>query len=176
MHNKTTLSKLDFELLPKSQRQLRGTVLLVAGIVLASVAAGHYIQSSRKIAAIESEAGYFSMADVVEGKASPADIEEVALVRASIERLSLPWGSLFSALEKVDAEKVSLISLEPDPQKSIVKIVAEAPDVYEMLEYMRGLAAEPNFRDVLLTQYELRLETANQPVRFILIASWKPMP
>jgi len=176
MHNKTTLSKLDFELLPQGHRQLRSMALLAAGLVLASVAAGHYIQNSREIAAIESEAGYFSMADVAEGKASPADIEEVAVVRAGIERLSLPWGSLFSALEKVNAEKVSLVSLEPNAQKNSVKIIAEAPDVYEMLAYVRALSIQPSLKNVLLTQYEIRLEAANQPVRFILAASWKSMP
>lgn len=176
MPKKTTLPKLDLELLPRSRRRLRGTALLAIGIALAIAVTGHYVQTSRKMAAIEAETEHPSTPDASGDRNNPANIEETRIVRASIERLSLPWGALFSALENVAADKVSLVSLEPDAQKSTVKIVAEAPDVYAMLEYVHGLAAQPRLKDVLLTQYEIRLEEANQPVRFTLSASWRAMP
>lgn len=176
MSRKTTLPKLDFELLQNGFRRMPGMVLLAIGTVLVIGVLGNYFQTSRKIAAIEAEIGHPSTSDASNDRNNPVDIEESRVVRASIERLALPWGALFFALENVAAEKINLVSLEPDAQNNTLKLVAEAPDVYVMLEYVRGLTAQPTLKDVLLTQYEIHIDEANQPVRFTLTASWKAMP
>jgi hypothetical protein len=142
--------------------------VLALGIVLALTVAAYYVQTMQKIAAIETavDASHISIND------KPANNDETKDVQEGIIHLALPWGTLFSALEHVPAEKITLVSVEPDAQNSTVKIAAEAPDVYEMLEYVRGLSHQGKLKDVLLAQYEVRFDDANQPVRFTLSASW----
>lgn len=166
---KVSLPKLDLELLhPGAYRRLGGMAILALGILLILAVATHYLFTMQKIASIETEVYASHESD----RDKPVNSEETKAVQEGVINLALPWGTLFSALENVPAEKITLISVEPDAQKSIVKMVAEAPDVYEMLEYVRGLSHQTKLKDVLLAQYEVRLDDADQPVRFTLSASW----
>lgn len=171
---KNTLPKLDFELLHRgAYRRLGGAVMLVSGILLVLAVTAHYVQIVQKIAGIETDANHSTHAS---DRGKPANTEETKAVQEGVAHLALPWGTLFSALENVHSEKITLVSVEPDAQKNTVKIVAEAPDVYKMLEYVRGLSHQAKLKEVLLAQYEVRFEDANQPVRFTLSASWGTVP
>lgn len=168
---KTAFSKLDLELLrPGSTRRISGTIILAVGILLILAVVAHFIRTQQRIALME--AGTNPVVDTAIEKGSAAEIEEAKAVREGIAHLALPWGTLFSALEKVHADAITLVFVEPDTQKSSVKIVAEAPDVYAMLEYVRDLSGQAQLKDVLLGQYEVRIEDPNQPVRFTLTAAW----
>ena len=48
------------------------------------------------------------------GAAPKATPQEVAAVRETVQRLSLPWDELFSALESAASDKVALAAIEPD--------------------------------------------------------------
>lgn len=169
---KNILPKLDLELLqPDGARWLGGRQILAAGILLAFAMAVYVIQTTRKISAIE--AGMARTIYTPQHQVTPANDEEIIAVQESLDRLSLPWGALFTALEGVAAEEINLISIEPDVQTYSVEIIAEGPDIYEVLEYVRSLSKQPKLKDVFLTQYEIRLDTAKQPIRFNLVASWR---
>lgn len=168
---KTAFSRLDLELLrPGTARRIGGMVILAVGILLILAVAAHFIRTQQRIAAME--AGTNPVIDIATTKGGAAEIEETKAVREGIAHLALPWDTLFSALEKVPADTITLVSVEPDTQKNTVKIVAETPDVYAMLEYVRSLSGQAQLKDVLLGQYEVRLDDPNQPVRFTLTAAW----
>ena len=45
--------------------------------------------------------------------ARPASPQEVAAARDTVQRLSLPWDDLFSAIESAASDKVALAAIEP---------------------------------------------------------------
>src|SRR5258705_12970489 len=46
--------------------------------------------------------------------ARPVSSDELAAARDTAQRLSLPWGKLFDALESASSEQVALLAIEPD--------------------------------------------------------------
>jgi Tfp pilus assembly protein PilN len=79
---------------------------------------------------------------------------------------------LFVALESAQPGAVHLISVEPDSQKLTLKVVAEAPDVYEMLKYLRALKGQTGLQEVFLSEYEIGESTPDKPMRFTVTATW----
>lgn len=172
---KAFLPKLDLELLsPGVHRQLVRRLVLAIGLLLVITTTVHYFQTVHNITVIET--GLAQPASSHDDADATVNNEEVALVQNGITHLALPWGKLFGALEATPAGKINLISVEPNAGKRSVTIVAEAPDVYEMLEYVRELAKQTVLKNVLVGQYETLLEDENQPVRFTLTAIWSPIP
>lgn len=168
----TALPKLDLELLhPGTNRRRFGIAMLVIGVTLALAVIAHTLQARNAVTALLADAEVPT--DTHNPNDKPANAEEIKAVQSGIERLALPWGTLFAALEGIAVEDVHLVSVEPEADKSTVKIVAEAADVYGMLEYVRVLATKPGLRDVLLEQYEVHTVDPDQPVRFILTAVWR---
>lgn len=167
------LPRLDLELLPAGAMRRRfGMLVLIIGIVLVATVMTRYLYAIRQMSVLEA-----SMAlPVVQASEQPANGKEVEAAQEAITHLALPWGSLFTALETTVSDKISIISIEPDVSKSTVKIVAEAMDVFQMLEYFRALQQQPILRNVLLTGYEVKVDAVDQPVRFTLTALWVQTP
>ncbi len=153
-------------------RKRLGMLVLIVGVVFVATVMTRYLYAIRQMSVLEA-----SMAlPVVQESDQPANSKEVEAAQEAITHLALPWGSLFTALETTVSDKISIISIEPDVNKSTVKIVAEAMDVFQMLEYFRALQQQPILRDVLLTGYEVKVDAADQPVRFTLTALWVQTP
>lgn len=164
---------LDLELLPaKLNQRAKGLIVLATGSILLLLSLAHYTIFLHKIDAIEQHR--LNEADGNSHSQSRTAVSgaEIKVINDAIEQLSLPWGAFFTALEAMNYDDTHLLSIEPDPQKGVVKIVAEAPDVYGMLEYQRGLASQSQLKNVTLLQYETRADNPTQPTRFSLIADW----
>jgi len=98
--------------------------------------------------------------------------EQLTAVRNAHEQLSIPWGSLFLTLEAIQSDKVVLISIEPDPQKKRVRILAEAPDVYEMLEYVKAISGQPGIRNLHISSQKNSDNQETPAIRFVLDGDW----
>ncbi|MEQ1668575.1 MAG: hypothetical protein ABL868_08990 [Sulfuriferula sp.] len=98
---------------------------------------------------------------------------EVKRVNEVLRQLSVPWDSLFQALESVDSKEVTLLVLEPDMEKRLVKISAEAKTMTAMLDYIKQLENRDVLGTVYLQSHHVQLQDPEKPVRFVLLASWR---
>ncbi len=99
--------------------------------------------------------------------------EEAAKVEAE---LSIPWSQLLSELESAghDSEStVSLLQVEPDPGKHIVRITAEVKSLPAALAYLERLQKSKVLRFPMLESHELRKDDPEHPVRVKLAAEWR---
>lgn len=101
---------------------------------------------------------------------------EIAAARDTIRRLSVPWDSLFSALEWAQTEGVSLLSIEPDVQSSTVTITGEAKDYLALLSYLANLKKPKTLTRVHLAKHDMQQKAPQRPISFVVLASWKEGP
>ena len=97
--------------------------------------------------------------------------EELTRARAVTQQLSLPWGRLFEAVEGAASKQVALIALQPESGQGVVRITAETRDLAEALEFVRRLSAMRQLRGVHLASHQIQTESAERPVRFVVLAS-----
>ncbi len=89
-----------------------------------------------------------------------------------MERLSLPWVPLFQALESARDPKILLLSIEPNIKTGMVRITAQTDSLEQALIYLNKLQQQSALSAVTLTEHEIELEMAGQPVRFTLNLAW----
>lgn len=162
---------------PRSARL--GAILLLVGLLLAAVALLDYRAVREELAAQETRIAEIRKSDKrsgasVRGSAggAVAAAQELKLAQLALQRLSLRWDDLFSALESARAGGVALLAIEPDPGKSIVKLTAEARSAEDMLDYVERLQAVGGLADVVLASHQLKASDPLQPLRFVVVASW----
>lgn len=103
------------------------------------------------------------------GAAAPkATPQEVAAVRETVQRLSLPWDELFSALESAASDKVALAAIEPDPKAGTVTISGDGKDYLAALSYVLNLSRTDGLERVQLVRHEQKKES----VSFAVSAAW----
>lgn len=88
-------------------------------------------------------------------------------------KLSQPWELLFRTVESVAGTDVTLLALEPDMEKRLVKMSGEAKDFPAVLNYIKQLEAKPVFGPVYLQSHEVQQQDPNRPVRFVLQVVWR---
>jgi hypothetical protein len=100
--------------------------------------------------------------------AKAVSAEEVAAARETVQRLSLPWTRLFTAIESAASDKVALTAIEPDPRTGTVKIMGDSKDYLAALTYVLNLSQAEGLASVQLLRHEQRRES----VGFTISASW----
>ena len=94
--------------------------------------------------------------------------QEVAAVRETVQRLSLPWDELFTALESAASDKVALAAIEPDPRTGTVTISGDGKDYLAALSYVLNLSRTEGLERVQLVRHEQK----NEGVSFAVSAAW----
>lgn len=158
-----------------------GLGMLASALVALALTAGYYRQLGQGIELWESRvaheerlAGHRARAlRPASAEAAREQVLEVEHANQVLRQLSLPWDTLFRAVESAGGKNVALLSLEPDIQKGSVRISGEAKDFAAMLEYVRQLATRDVFGSVHLQNHQIRQDDPQKPVRFSLLAVWK---
>lgn len=153
----------------RSRWSVRDYMLLALGAIVLLAVAADYMVKAHRLAKLEAVSGHQMTMRSVSDMAKP---EEVQAVQQLIERLSFTWSSLFNALESAKSDGVVLLSLEPDAARHAVTIVAQAADVYGMLQYMHALKQQPRLREVTLVEHEMQQDVVDQPTKFTVTAVW----
>jgi hypothetical protein len=97
---------------------------------------------------------------------------EMRFARRVIEQLDTPWLALFAAVETAYDDNVTLLGVEPEPERREVRLIAEAKDVEAMLAYVRQVRQSPVLRDAWLANHQVNQQDPLRPVRFSIIARW----
>lgn len=104
---------------------------------------------------------------------APVREGELAAARDTIRRLSVPWDTLFAALEAAQTERASLLSIEPDVENGMVTLTGEAKDYLAALSYVANLEQQKSLSRVHLAKHETRQNDPLRPIAFVISASWK---
>ena len=172
---------LQLEFAPNASARHAGGLLLLAGVLLACWLAYEYRERTSTLAGLEYRLralqGRSSAAPVVRSAANLAQEQgELKLMRQVNARLSLPWEALFNEIEATVDEHVTLLSVEPDAEKGVLQVTAEARDLGAMLAYGKRLAASARFKDAQIQSHQVQVQDPQRPVRFVLAAQWLMAP
>jgi len=101
----------------------------------------------------------------------------IAAEAATVEReLTIPWTRLLAELERAthdSAASFSLLLIEPDPDKQLVRITAEVRALPDALAYLRRLQKSAVLRYPMLESHERRKDDPEHPLRIRLSAEWR---
>ena len=156
--------------------------LLAGGLVMAMFLGWHSMTQFSQIRALQAQQA--SLAHSTQRRAPmrlPATEaqrlnNEIAQARDVLEQLALPWEHLFEDIESSPDDHVALLAIEPDAAKHLVSISGEAKDLNAMLGYLRALQAKDSLTGIYLQSHHIDQQTAEHPVRFVVLASWVMKP
>ncbi|WP_283743547.1 hypothetical protein [Sideroxydans sp. CL21] len=159
-----------------------GLAVLLVGLSGTIFMAWSYHEESQKISQQETLIASLRSARIPRLDKMPVekDSEQIALetsqAKAIILELNLPWKELFEAIESYQKDDIAVLAIEPDAQKGFVRINAEAKSLDSMIAYLAYLQNISLFRDVELVNHQIQEQDPQQPVRFMLQASWGGRP
>ncbi|MCL2643885.1 MAG: hypothetical protein FWD51_00300 [Betaproteobacteria bacterium] len=158
-----------------------GWVLLVVAAGVGLLLVWHYAMLVREFDAGEVER--IRLQRPISGTAHVPSAEEqvrlrteIRFARRVIEQLDTPWLALFAAVETAYDDNVTLLGVEPEPERREVRLLAEAKDTEAMLAYVRQVRQSPVLRDAWLANHQVNLQDPLHPVRFSINARWLSPP
>ena len=165
--------RLDF-VAPVYRVPLAGAALCVAGIA-AALALG--LAFDRELAERDRlDAALVATAPPPHRAPTPESLKGAAEAAIVERELSVPWTRLLAELEAASNDKsssVSLLHIEPDPGKQLVRITAEVRNLPDALAYLKRLQKSPVLRYPMLESHERRKDDPEHPLRIKLSAEWR---
>jgi Tfp pilus assembly protein PilN len=152
--------------------------LLLVGLACNIAGGLYYADLSNQREAAERLAAQPSAKRPAQNGVRAGEAVQAELVRANdtVRALSLPWDDVFGALEAAHVADVSLLALDPMPDKKMLKLQAEARNMDAVLVYLRALAANPVFSAVSLQSHQVQQADPHHPVRFLVLLEWRSRP
>jgi hypothetical protein len=157
---------------------LRGFMLLLGATALAAVVGyGQWVlypQLSTQRDMVQIEVAKLG-APAPTSTLKPAELAKVWQQARNVSvQLGLPWQRFFVALgEASTSGNVAFISIEPDPLKGHVVLVAEARTLESMLTFVSDMQRSPDFSEVALQSHTINKAVPEKPVRFRIAATWR---
>ncbi|MFY9316394.1 MAG: PilN domain-containing protein [Burkholderiales bacterium] len=134
------------------------------------------MQVERKEAQLASLTGKPRNADILRIADRPPREGELDAARDTLKRLSVPWNTLFGALEAAQTDHTWLLSIEPNAQSGTVTLSGEARDYLAALSYVANLEQQKALSRVHLAKHETRSNDPQRTLAFVISASWKERP
>ena len=154
-----------------------GLFALVFGIALAAQTILHHQEILERVVRLEAELGTPSAPrHGPDPREARKQGDAIARANQVAHELARRWDRVFLAIESASAADVALLAIEPDPRKGLIRVTAEAKRKGAMLDYVERLQAARPLERVLLESHEVRSEVPEKPVRFVVSASWAPLP
>jgi len=157
---------------PSRRARTPGILLLAVGLLACAALARDF---QEKVAQRDSLEARLSATARPHRSASPGESRTAAAAAAIEKQLWVPWSSLLTELESASedvASTVSLLEVEPDPIKHVVRITAEARTLSDALAYLERLQKSSMLRYPMLDSHELRKDDPQHPIRVKLSAEW----
>jgi len=103
------------------------------------------------------------------GGGRPEKEEQVA--ESVLRQLALPWPQMIETIETTASSEVVLLQLQPEPERRVVRLTAEAGTPEAMFDYIHRLGESKLLDGAHLVSHQVRLEDAPHPVQFVAQAS-----
>jgi hypothetical protein len=165
--------ELDF-VAPVHQAPLAGAILCIVGLA-AALALG--LAFDRKLAERNRlDAALGAAARPRHTAPTPESLKRAAESTTIERELGIPWTRLLAELEAAShdsAASVSLLLVEPDPDKRLVRITAEVRALPDALAYLKRLQDSAVLRYPMLESHERRKDHPQHPLRIKLSAEWR---
>lgn len=173
------MSELRLDYQPNTAFPLLGAALLAIATASLMLLGSHYSKLNERVASAEAKFSH-SQNNSNKGNLSAAVstelAQEVSNANEVLHQLSVPWETLFQAVEASGGSKVTLLALEPDVEKHQVKINGETKNFKSLTNYITQLQAQPVFGSVYLQTHQVQQQDPDKPVRFSLLATWREKP
>ena len=157
-----------------------GMVALALGIMGLLLVTLHYRNLSQKIsdqemlhAKLQAQEKSTYILPASEVRSDEQTARETKQVNAAIHQLSLPWKDLFAAIETTRTNNVAVLAIEPEVNKGLVNISAEAKKLDSMLDYAASLQKVILFREVVILNHQVQEQDPEKPIRFVVQAAWE---
>lgn len=157
---------------------MAGMILLLLATVTLFLTVHHYYRLTMQMSDWQVSLGKLERQAQVKSKRrdGPEMMQEIRHANEILRQISLPWEKLFQAVESSVNQEVTLLGLEPDIEKHIVRIRCEAKNIAAMLNYIRQLEKQHEFRSIYLQSHQVQEQDRERPVRFSLVAAWEIAP
>lgn len=156
-----------------------GMALLIVGALALGQAANYERALVGQIELAEARLGVLAKGSQ-SAPVQPEDAEElqqeIRHANEILQQLALPWGTLFNVVEASNEKEIALLAIQPDAGKQVLRLTGEAKNFNALLAYIARLEQSPMLSQVYLTSHELRLQDAQKPVGFALVANWVVQP
>lgn len=149
-----------------------GRALLAVSLALAVEAGASYAELRRALAADEARLARAGKGEPRQGAAGRVAAEDLAAAREAVQRLTLPWGTLFAALEGAASDQVALLAIEPDARSGKLTLTGDGKDYLAALTYVLNLRRAEGLAEVELVRHEQKSKDPQRPVHFSVSASW----
>jgi Tfp pilus assembly protein PilN len=91
--------------------------------------------------------------------------ENLKALGSVIKQLNVPWQDIFKQLEKTMPPDIALLSIEPDAQRGLIRLQAEAESLDSLLRYASSLQNYSIFGRLYYSKHETNEQDPNKPVR-----------
>lgn len=163
------MARLEFDFHARSARPGKlGIALVLAGAVAVGWA-WNALQAARA-----TEAGLTLQIAALEQEeprptAQPAARRDNDTQARIAAQLAYSWQPAFDALAAARSKKIALLSLDAAQAKSQLKVVAEARQLADAVDFIEALQQQPAVKRAVLIQHEVLYDDAQQPVRFSIL-------
>ena len=170
--------RLDFAA-PRVRTTLPGVLLLVVGIGAVTATYLEYRAVEARKAGLElrlAASVHHSTPDPASGARALRLNEDGGKI---VGELGRPWTAVLSDLEVASRDSggaISVLSVEPDPDKRRVRIDGESKDLGAALVYLAKLQASRTLSYPMLDSHEVKADDKDHPVRFAMTAQWRELP
>ncbi|MBI5751140.1 MAG: PilN domain-containing protein [Hydrogenophilales bacterium] len=156
-----------------------GILLLIVGALVLGQVANHERALAGQIELADARLEMLAKGNQAK-PTNPADAEarqqEIRRANEILQQLALPWRALFKVIEASNDKEIALLAIQPDAGKRVLRLAGEAKNFDALLAYIARLEQSPMLSQVYLSSHELRLQDAEKPVRFALVAHWAVQP
>lgn len=151
-----------------------GLLILSVGLAAIGTLAALNQRLTDEVTTLETSARRASLALHTRSSPSPLSPAELAHMQNVARQLNLPWDRFFDGIEQAASEDVVLLDVHPDIGKGTVRIGGEARNLYAALRCVEALNTGEVFKDAQLVEHEVNQQNPQAPIRFALLARWKP--
>jgi len=165
--------RLDF-VAPVHQAPLAGAPLCAIGLAATLALGLNFYQKLAERSRLDAALGAASPQR--RSAPSPGSLKSAAETAAVARELDVPWTRLLAELEAASHDKagrVSLLNVEPDPAKRLVRITAEVRELPDALSFLQRLQKSTVLRYPMLESHERRKDDPEHPLRIKLAAEWR---
>jgi hypothetical protein len=153
-----------------------GAVLCVAGLAAALALGLAFQRTLAERNLLDAELGAAAPPRHA-AKPTPESLKVAAEAATMNRELGVPWTRLLGELEDAaqdSASTVSLLLVEPDPGRQLVRIRAEVRALPDALAFLKRLQKSAVLRHPMLESHERRTDDPEHPLRIQLSAEWHP--